>query len=189
MQWLRDGLQLIDAAPESESLAKSLSSTDGVVMVPAFTGLGAPHWDSGAKGAIFGLTRDTGIAQVVRAGLEAVCYQTRDLLVAMQSDAFALGDLSIDVLRVDGGMVGNNWLMQFLADILDIPVDRPEVTETTALGAAYLAGLHQGVYPSTEAIAPHWRREASFSPRMAAERRDELYSAWATAVSRVRSVA
>ena len=169
MQWLRDGLQLIDAAPESESLAKSIPSTEGVVMVPAFTGLGAPYWDSGAKGAILGLTRDTGIAQVVRAGLEAVCYQTRDLLVAMQSDAFALEDLSIDVLRVDGGMVGNNWLMQFLADILDIPIDRPEVTETTALGAAYLAGLHQGVYPSTEAIAPLWRREASFSPRMAAE--------------------
>ena len=188
MQWLRDGLQLIGAAPESESLAKSVPSTGGVVMVPAFTGLGAPYWDSGAKGAILGLTRDTGIAQVVRAGLEAVCYQTRDLLVAMQSDAFALGDLSIDVLRVDGGMVGNNWLMQFLADILDIPVERPEVTETTALGAAYLAGLHQGVYPSTEAIAAHWRREAKFSPRMATERRDELYSAWATAVSRVRSV-
>ena len=188
MQWLRDGLQLIDAAPESESLAKSIPSTEGVIMVPAFTGLGAPYWDSGAKGAIFGLTRDTSIAQVVRAGLEAVCYQTRDLLVAMQSDAFALGDLSIDVLRVDGGMAGNDWLMQFLADILNIPVDRPEVTETTALGAAYLAGLHQGVYPSTEAIAAHWRREANFLPRMATERRDELYSAWATAVSRVRSV-
>ena len=189
MQWLRDGLQLIDAVPESESLAKSVPSTEGVVMVPAFTGLGAPYWDAGAKGAIFGLTRDTGIAQVVRAGLEAVCYQTRDLLLAMQSDAHALGDLVIDVLRVDGGMVGNDWLMQFLADILDTPVDRPEVTETTALGAAYLAGLHQSVYPSTEAIAGHWRREASFSPSMTAERRDELYSAWTTAVSRVRSVA
>ena len=189
MQWLRDGLQLIDAVPESESLAKSVPSTEGVVMVPAFTGLGAPYWDAGAKGAIFGLTRDTGIAQVVRAGLEAVCYQTRDLLLAMQSDAHALGDLVIDVLRVDGGMVGNDWLMQFLADILDTPVDRPEITETTALGAAYLAGLHQSVYPSTEAIAGHWRREASFSPSMTAERRDELYSAWTTAVSRVRSVA
>ena len=189
MQWLRDGLQLIDAVPESESLAKSVPSTEGVVMVPAFTGLGAPYWDAGAKGAIFGLTRDTSIAQVVRAGLEAVCYQTRDLILAMQSDAHALGDLVIDVLRVDGGMVGNDWLMQFLADILDTPVDRPEITETTALGAAYLAGLHQSVYPSTEAIAGHWRREASFSPSMTAERRDELYSAWTTAVSRVRSVA
>ena len=132
---------------------------------------------------------DEGIAQVVRAGLESVCYQTRDLLLAMQSDTHALEDLAIDVLRVDGGMVGNDWLMQFLADILDTPVDRPEVIETTALGAAYLAGLHQSVYPSTEAITGHWRREASFLPRMAAERRDELYSAWVTAVSRVRSVA
>ncbi|MBT7757487.1 MAG: glycerol kinase, partial [Rhodospirillaceae bacterium] len=189
MQWLRDGLKLIDAAPDSEALAHSVPSTDGVIMVPAFTGLGAPYWDAEARGAILGLTRDSGIAQIVRAGLEAVCYQTRDLLLAMQRDASASRDLSLDVLRVDGGMVGNDWLMQFLADILDVAVDRPVVTETTALGAAYLAGLQQSVFPSTEVIGKHWRREANFVPRMAAGERDRLYAAWLAAVARVRTVA
>jgi len=191
MQWLRDGLKLIDAAPESEALARGLESTDGVVMVPAFTGLGAPYWDADARGAIMGLTRDSSIAQIVRAGLEAVCYQTRDLLLAMQADAAAAaptGDLSLDVLRVDGGMVENDWLMQFLADILDVCVDRPAVTETTALGAAYLAGLQTGLYPSIETIASHWRRQASFTPKMAPARRQQLYGAWREAVARVRTV-
>jgi len=189
LQWLRDSLKLIKTAAESESLAKSVPSTKGVFIVPAFAGLGAPYWDPEAKGAILGLTRDTSIAQIVRAGLEAVCYQTRDLLLAMQSDANALGDLALDVLRVDGGMVGNDWLMQFLADILDMRVERPIVTEITALGVAYLAGLHQGIYPSTDIIAAHWQRQADFFPRMEAARRDELYSAWITAVSRIRTVA
>ena len=188
MQWLRDGLKLIDAAPDSEALASGLESTDGVVMVPAFTGLGAPYWDADARGAIVGLTRDSYIAQIVRAGLEAVCYQTRDLLLAMQRDAAAINDLALDVLRVDGGMVENNWLMQFLADILDVTVDRPAVTETTALGVAYLAGLQTGLYPSTEAIAAQWQRQASFTPNMTADRRRQLYGAWCEAVARVRTV-
>ncbi len=189
MQWLRDGLKLIDEAPESEALAAGLSSTGGVIMVPAFTGLGAPYWDAGARGAILGLTRDSGIAEIVRAGLEAVCYQSRDLLAAMQADARAVGDLTLDVLRVDGGMVDNNWLMQFLADILGLAVDRPSVTETTALGAAYLAGLQAGLFPSTGEVAGLWRREAEFTPRMPAELREDLYDAWLAAVARVRTVA
>ena len=195
MQWLRDGLKLIQAAPESEALARSLDSTGGVIMVPAFTGLGAPYWDAGAKGAILGLSRDSGVAQIVRAGLEAVCYQTRDLLLAMQADAKSAaacgvgGNLSLEVLRVDGGMVGNDWLMQFLSDILDVTVDRPAITETTALGAAYLAGLQTGVFPSLDAITAQWRRQASFTPSMATEMRDRLYLAWQEAVARVRTVA
>jgi glycerol kinase len=188
MQWLRDGLKLIDAAPDSEALAAGLSSTGGVIMVPAFTGLGAPYWDAEARGAILGLTRDSGIAEIVRAGLEAVCYQSRDLLAAMQADARAVGDLTLDVLRVDGGMVDNNWLMQFLADILGLAVDRPAVTETTALGAAYLAGLQTGLFPSTDEVAGQWRREAQFTPKMPAEHREDLYAAWLAAVARVRTV-
>ena len=188
LQWLRDGVGLIDAAPDSEALANSVPSTGGVIMVPAFTGLGAPYWDAGARGAILGLSRDSGIAEIVRAGLEAVCYQTRDLLIAMQRDG-AAADLSLDILRVDGGMVGNNWLMQFLADILDVQVDRPVVAETTALGAAYLAGLQLGFYPSTKAVETQWRREARFTPKMAPAHRDELYSAWLAAVARVRTTA
>jgi glycerol kinase len=194
MQWLRDGLKLIDAAPDSEALANSVPSTGGVIMVPAFTGLGAPYWDAEARGAILGLTRDSGIAQVVRAGLEAVCYQTRDLLLAMRRDVAAAADgpdgadLAFDVLRVDGGMVGNDWLMQFLADILDIDVDRPVVRETTALGAAYLAGLQSSVFPSIEAIGTQWRREATFMPKMTGAERDGLYAAWRAAVARVRTV-
>ena len=190
MQWLRDGLKIIDAAPESENLARAITSTNGVVMVPAFTGLGAPYWDADARGGIFGLTRDSSIAHIVRAGLEAVCYQTRDLLLAMQADAQNVGtvqDLSLDVLRVDGGMAENNWLMQFLADILDVTVDRPHVIETTALGAAYLAGLQVGLFPSLEAITGQWQREATFTPAMAPDQRNALYTAWQEAVARVRS--
>ncbi|MFP6748497.1 MAG: glycerol kinase GlpK [Alphaproteobacteria bacterium] len=195
MQWLRDGLGLIAAAPDSEALANSVPSTDGVIMVPAFTGLGAPYWDAGARGAILGLSRDSGIAQIVRAGLEAVCYQTRDLLLAMSRDAATVtadgsdgADLTFDVLRVDGGMVGNDWLMRFLADILDLDVDRPVVTETTALGAAYLAGLQSAVFPSIDAIGTQWRREATFTPRMEMVERERLYAAWLAAVARVRTV-
>ncbi len=199
MQWLRDGLKLIAAAPESEYLANSVASTDGVIMVPAFTGLGAPYWDADARGAILGLTRDSGIAQIVRAGLEAVCYQTRDLLLAMSRDAAATTDgstngsaggagLQLDTLRVDGGMVGNDWLMQFLADILDVTVDRPVVTETTALGAAYLAGLQGSVFPSIADIGTQWQREATFTPQMETGERERLYAAWQAAVARVRTV-
>src|SRR5690606_12543353 len=135
----------------------------GVYVVPAFTGLGAPYWDPKARGAIFGLTRDTGIKEIVTAGLQAVCYQTRDLLEAMAQD----GAAAPSALRVDGGMVVNNWLMQFLADILGVPVERPQINETTALGAAYLAGLQAGVYRDLDEIAGHWPRQQRYQPNMA----------------------
>jgi glycerol kinase len=196
VQWLRDGLKLIAAAGDSQALAESLNSTNGVYLVPAFTGLGAPYWDPAARGAIFGLTRDTGIAEIVRAALEAVCYQTRDLMAAMQADlpspaaagsGTASGGTALKALRVDGGMVRNDWVMQFLADIIDLPVERPVVTETTALGAAYLAGLQAGVFASANDIAGRWRRDRLFEPRMAADRREALYAGWQAAVRRVRS--
>jgi glycerol kinase len=185
VQWLRDGLKLIAAAGDSQALAASLEGNRGVYLVPAFTGLGAPYWDPAARGAIFGLTRDTGIAEIVRSALEAVCYQTRDLMAAMQAD----GGTKLRALRVDGGMARNDWVMQFLADILDLPVERPVVTETTALGAAYLAGLQAGLFKSTADIARRWQRDRLFEPRMKAEQREALYAGWQAAVARVRSAA
>ncbi len=182
VQWLRDGIKLIDSAAQTEPLAASLTSNHGLYLVPAFTGLGAPHWDPHARGAIFGITRDTGIAEIVRATLEAIGYQTRDLMVAMARDA----GQQPTTLRVDGGMVANDWLMQFLADILDIPVERPEVTETTALGAAYLAGLQIGLVPSFDKIRRHWRREKEFRPQMDEDTRQRLTQGWDKAVARVR---
>lgn len=137
-------MKLIDSAAETEALAKNLASNRGVYLVPAFTGLGAPHWQTEARGAIFGLTRDTGIAEIARATLESVCYQTYDLMQAMSAD----GSLPLTALRVDGGMVVNNWMLQFLADLLNLPVQRPTMTETTALGAAFLAGLQTGLFNS-----------------------------------------
>jgi glycerol kinase len=145
--------------------------------------LGAPHWDPDARGAILGLTRDTGISHIVRAALEAVCYQTRDLMEAMAAD----GGARPNALRVDGGMVRNDWLCQFLADILDLPVERPVVTETTALGAACLAGLEVGVYRSLDSVAAAWQRDRRFEPSIDAGRRDRLYDGWQRAVARVRS--
>jgi glycerol kinase len=183
VQWLRDGLKLIGAAGDSQALAESLKSTNGVYLVPAFTGLGAPYWDPAARGAIFGLTRDTGIAEIVRSALEAVCYQTRDLMTAMASD----GGTTLKALRVDGGMARNDWVMQFLADILDLPVERPVVTETTALGAAYLAGLQAGLFKDTDDIGRRWQRDRLFEPRMTADQREALYAGWTAAVKRVRS--
>lgn len=183
VQWLRDALQLIGAAPETEPLARALSSNNGVYMVPAFAGLGAPHWDPDARGAILGLTRDSGIAEIARATLEAVAYQTSDLLDAMSADRGARPD----TIRVDGGMASNDWLMQFLADIVDIPIERPEVTETTALGAAMLAGLAVGLYGSLEEIASHWRPDRSFDPTMSADTRAELLAGWQGAVKRTLS--
>jgi glycerol kinase len=183
VQWLRDGLNLIEDAPASEALASNVDSTGGVYLVPAFTGLGAPYWDADARGAILGLTRDTGIAHIVRAALEAVCYQTRDLLHAMEADAGG----RIETLRVDGGMVANNWLMQFLSDVLDIRVERPAVNETTALGAAYLAGLGAGIFGSLEEVAARWLPEHAFNPGMDADRRHHLYENWLAAVARVRT--
>ena len=181
VQWLRDAVRLIGAAGETEALARSIEDTRGVYLVPAFTGLGAPYWDPEARGAIFGLTRDSGIAHIVRAALESACYQTRDLLEAMRQDALAPTEL-----RVDGGMAVNDWLVQFLADILRIPVVRPQTVETTALGAALLAGLQAGVYASLEEIAELWQAERRFEPALPAARADELYAGWRKAIARVR---
>jgi glycerol kinase len=182
VQWLRDAVHLIKAAGDTEELARSIQDTQGVYLVPAFTGLGAPFWDPQARGAILGLTRDSGIAHIVRAALESVCYQTRDLLAAMAEDALAPTEL-----RVDGGMVVNDWLTQFLADVLKLPVVRPHTVETTALGAAFLAGLTAGVYRSLDEIAALWRAERRFAPQLPAARADTLYTGWQQAVARVMS--
>ncbi|MGJ7461123.1 glycerol kinase GlpK [Halomonas sp. MA07-2] len=183
VQWLRDGLQLFADAAETEALARNMRSGHSVYLVPAFTGLGAPHWDPKARGAIFGLTRDTGIAEIVAAGLQAVCYQTRDLQACMSDDMAA----EPDTLRVDGGMVANNWVMQFLADMLGLAVDRPTVLETTALGAAYLAGLRLGWYRDLDEIAELWQCERRFTPHMPEAERERLYRGWQEAVERVKS--
>lgn len=182
IQWIRDGLKLIDHASESLSMAKSVGANNHVYMVPAFTGLGAPYWDPNARGAIMGLTRDTGIAEIVTAGLQSVCYQTRDLLDAMEKD-----NAKPSRLRVDGGMVVNDWVVQFLSDILNLPIQRPAVTETTALGAAYLAGLTVGVFESLEQVAELWEQQQQFDPCMKDAERDVLYNGWLDSVSRVRT--
>ena len=182
VQWLRDALHLIKSAGETEALARSLQDSQGVYLVPAFTGLGAPYWDPQARGAILGLTRDTGLAHIVRAALESVAYQTRDLLEAMAADS-----LKPTELRVDGGMVINDWLTQFLADALQLPVVRPEVTETTALGAAFLAGLGAGVYDSLDELASLWAQQRRFVPVMSAAESQRLHQGWHTAVGSVRA--
>ena len=181
IQWIRDGIKLINSADEVEGLVRGLDSNRGVYMVPAFTGLGAPFWDPLARGAIFGLTRDTGIAEIVRATLESVGYQTYDLMEAMRGDS----NTELQALRVDGGMVANNWFLQFLADLLNLPVERPQVTETTALGAAYLAGVQLGVYESLADISSYWQRDALFTPRLGQKERDDLLRGWEKAISRV----
>jgi len=156
--------------------------------VPAFTGLGAPYWDPDARGAILGITRDSSSAHIVRAALESVCYQTADLLTAMRQDIAAAGaGVLPDTLRVDGGMVANDWVCQYLADILDCPVERPAVIETTALGAAYLAGLAVGIHPSMQAIADSWREDGRFVPKLDRDTRKARLAGWADAVSRVRT--
>ena len=185
VQWLRDAIRIIGSAEETEALAKSLESNRGVYLVPAFTGLGAPYWDPLARGAIFGLTRDTGIAELVRAALESTCYQTRDLFNAMADDA---GERP-EALRVDGGMVVNNWLLQCLADIVDVTVERPEIIETTALGAAYLAGLQLGVFDSRATIAARWRCDSRREPQMDPDRRARSVAGWDEAMRQVRSFA
>lgn len=182
VQYLRDGLKIIESAGETEALAGSVASTGGVYFVPAFAGLGAPYWDPYARGAIMGLTGGSGRAEIVRATLEAVAYQTRDVVTAMSAD---MGQ-AVSELRVDGGMVGNNFLMQFQADILDVPIVRPVVSETTALGAAYLAGLATGFWESQEEIARNWSIERTFTPGMEEQERQRLYSGWQAAVERVR---
>jgi glycerol kinase len=182
IQWLRDGLKIIENAQQTASLAEQTPLDHGVVLVPAFTGLGAPYWDANARGAILGLTRDTGIKEIVTAGLQSVGYQTKDLQKAMEADG-----LRPQQLRVDGGMVANDWVLQFLADILGAPVDRPEIIETTALGVAYLAGLKAGVFTSTAQLADLWRCERTFEPTLSVEKRNQLYQNWLDAVSRVKS--
>lgn len=184
MQWLRDELELIDDAACSAELAASLDDNCGIYLVPALTGLGAPHWLPNARGAIFGMTRDTGKAQVVRAALESVAYQTADLLGAMNSDVS-----QIERLRVDGGMARNDWFCQFLSNILNLPVDRPSNTETTVLGAAYLAGLHTGIFPSLDAISDGWISDSRFEVSMGAIQRDELLARWQRAVRMVAEFA
>lgn len=182
IQWIRDGLKIINNASETEAIAQEVPLDHGVFLVPAFTGLGAPYWDPNARGAILGLTRDSGIKEIVTAGLQSVCYQTKDLQKAMEKDG-----LRPTILRVDGGMVSNNWILKFLADILGASVDRPEITETTALGVAYLAGLQAGVFSSTQELANMWRRERRFEPSLNKESRDKLYEQWLTAVRKVQS--
>lgn len=182
VQWLRDGLGMISDASESAALAEQADAAHRVYLVPAFTGLGAPYWDAEARGALYGLTRASGPADFARAALESVGYQTRDLLEAMRGDWGAEGGDT--VLRVDGGMVASDWTMQFLADILGAPVDRPVVAETTALGAAYLAGLRHDYYPAPAAMAEQWARERRFEPAMSAEVRENLYAGWRDAVRR-----
>ncbi|MFT4676274.1 MAG: glycerol kinase [Patiriisocius sp.] len=182
VQWLRDGLKLVAHASETEAIAKATGDAGGVYLVPAFTGLGAPYWDAEARGAIIGLTRDSGINEIVTATLQSVCYQTRDLLTAMKNDG-----IETKVLRVDGGMVANNWVSQCLADTLQIPVDRPEITETTALGACYLAGLQVGIFKSLEDLKDKWRLERKFQPMLESDVADSRYVGWQAAVARVRS--
>jgi len=182
VQWLRDGLHLINNAEETEALAKQTDSNHGVYLVPAFTGLGAPYWDPEARGAMFGLTRDTGIKELVTAGLESVCYQTKDLQKAMEADGQRPTNL-----RVDGGMTKNNWVLQSLADILNATIDRPSCVETTALGAAYLVALQAGVFKSTDDIQALWQLDQRFEPNLNKSERDRRYKGWLDAVSRVRS--
>jgi len=186
VQWLRDGLKIIAKASETDALASRADPAEQVYLVPAFVGLGAPYWDAAARGAIFGLTRNAGAAEIARATLESVGYQTRDLLDAMRADWPAAKD-SAPVLRVDGGMTGSEFTMQFLADILGCPVDRPKIMETTALGAAYLAGLAAGVCPSLEGFAAQWRLDRRFEPRMDEATRERKYAGWRDAVRRTLS--
>ncbi|MGQ0485057.1 MAG: glycerol kinase GlpK [Hyphomicrobiales bacterium] len=182
VQWLRDGLKLVKTAAETGKLAKAADARQDVYLVPAFVGLGAPYWNAEARGAIFGLTRATTAKELARAALEAVCYQTRDLLEAMRKDWGAQGET---ILRVDGGMTASGWTMQCLADILASPVDRPKVLETTALGAAYLAGLQAGLYPPPEEFAKLWRLDKRFSPKMDARLRERKYAGWQEAVRKL----
>lgn len=182
VQWLRDGLGLLEDAAQTGAMAAGLLDNQGVYLVPALTGLGAPHWDPHARGALFGLTRDTGPAQLARATLESVAYQSHDLLAAMARDGAQLS-----TLRIDGGMTRNDWLLQFLSDVIALPVERPQVIETTALGAAGLAGLQTGVYASLEDLAGHWRLGRRFEPAMAPELRERLLAGWTRAVECTRA--
>ena len=187
VQWLRDALGAIHSAGEVEALARAAKEAGGLYFVPAFTGLGAPYWDPDARGAILGLTHDMGAAEIARAALDAVCYQTRDLLEAMARDLHSAGLGAPSALKVDGGMVKNDWFCQRLADLTGLPVERPKVVETTALGAAYLAGLAAGLFRDTADIAARWALDRRFEPSLSAASRDSLYEGWSAAVARVRA--
>ncbi len=185
VQWLRDGLRIIDNAAQSGELARNADENQNVYLVPAFVGLGAPYWDAEARGALFGLTRGTGAAEIARAALESVGYQTRDLLEAMKADW--PGADADTVLRVDGGMAASDWTMQFLADILGAPVDRPRVLEAAASGAAYLAGMYRGLYPGLDSFAETWALDRRFSPQFTPGLRERRYVGWRDAVRRTLS--
>ncbi len=185
VQWLRDGLGIIAKAADTHPLAEKADPEQELYLVPAFTGLGAPHWDANARGAIFGLTRNSGPAEFAKAALESVGFQTRDLLEAMYADW--PGASETGTLRVDGGMSASDWAMQFLSDVIGAPVDRPQVLETTALGVAWLAGMKAGVYPDQAGFAETWARDARFEPQMGAETRERRYAGWQDAVGRTLS--
>jgi glycerol kinase len=185
VQWLRDELGLVATAAESEALARRSKAAEGLYVVPAFTGLGAPYWQPQARGAILGLTRDAGKCEIVRAALDSVCYQARDLLEAMRRDMRLAGLARLKALKVDGGMVTNDWFCQRLADLTGLNVERPHVSETTALGAAYLAGLGAGLFKDQKDIAARWAMERRFRPAMKKAERDRLYAGWKSAVTRV----
>ena len=198
VQWLRDGLRVVPTAAATGPMAEAADAGQDVILVPAFVGLGAPHWDADARGALFGLTRDTGPNELARAALESVCFQTLDLLDAMRADCYdadrgakdrgkSCDSITDTVLRVDGGMVASDWTMQRLADILAAPVDRPTILETTALGAAYLAGLQSGLYPEPQAFAARWALDCRFTPAMDDATRDRKIAAWKDAVGRTLS--
>lgn len=186
VQWLRDGLKIIQKASDTQALAAAADPNQTVYLVPAFVGLGAPYWDPDARGALYGLTRNTGPAEISKATLESIGYQTCDLLEAMRADSTGLREAKT-VLRVDGGMTSSEWAMQFLADILGSQVDRPKALESTATGAAYLAGLQQGVCPSPEQFAKEWALDKRFEPTMDKKTREQKYAGWLDAVRRTRS--
>lgn len=185
VQWLRDGLGIIRKAEETQPLAEKADPTQELYLVPAFTGIGAPHWDADARGAIYGLTRGSGPAEFARAALESVGFQTRELLEAMKNDWQVTDEKP--VLRVDGGMSASDWSMQFLSDIIGAPVDRPEVLETTALGVAWLAGMRAGVYPDMDGFASNWALDRRFEPQMDEKTRERRYRGWQDAISRTLS--
>ena len=182
MQWLRDGLQIVSKASETEAIARSLESNDDVYMVPALAGLGAPHWDAYARGALFGLTRGTTRAHVVRAVLESMCYQTRDVVDTMVSES----GIALKEMRADGGASVNSFLMQFQADMLGVPVEVPRIVETTALGSAYLAGLATGFWESRDEIDAKWKLAHRYEPKMAKAESDRLHKRWSRAVERAK---
>ena len=184
VQWLRDGLKFIESAEQSETLAMKADDSQDVYLVPAFVGLGAPHWDPDCRGALFGMTRNTGPAEITKATLESVCYQTSDLLSAISKD---LGESKLSAIRVDGGMAASNWTMQMLSDLVELPVDRPKNLETTALGAAYLAGMQVGFYPPMDEFSESWQSESQFNSKMKAELRERKLAGWKDAVRRTLS--